>query len=352
MVHFLLGLVLVCGGGAGVFVPTAGWGQSPELRSGDPVPREMREMYERGLAYLVSRQAEDGSWPGNQQGAGVTGMAVLCLLASGEDPNFGPYAVPVQRGIRNIIQKQEASTGYFGGSMYHHGFALLALAEAYGVVDERRLQTARGNQSAGRSIGESLELGVRMALTSQNGNSLGAWRYSPSSNDADTSVAGAVLVGLLAARNAGIEIPDEGIDRAIAYFVSMTAANGQVAYSGGLGGFDESMARISIGCLVYAIARRKDLPQFQQTKQYLTERLTGGNPGHGSREYQQYYQAQALFQSDYEAWKKWNQDLTRQLRQGQQPDGSFTGNYGTEVSTCLSLLSLAVNYRFLPIYER
>ena len=61
-------------------------------------------------------------------------------------------------------------------------------------------------------------------------------------------------MGLLAARNAGIEVPDESIDDAIAYFVRMTAPSGQVAYSGGIGGFNESLARISIGTLVYAIA--------------------------------------------------------------------------------------------------
>ena len=43
------------------------------------------------------------------------------------------------------------------------------------------------------------------------------------------------LMGLLAARNAGIEVPDESIDQAISYFVNMTAPSGQVAYSGGIG---------------------------------------------------------------------------------------------------------------------
>ena len=122
-------------------------------------------------------------------------------------------------------------------SMYHHGFAMLALAEAYGAVDERNLwPDGKGT----RSIGQALELAVRAAITSQKKNSLGAWRYSPDTNDADTSVSGAVLVGLLAARNAGIEVPDEAIDKAISFYMQMTVAFGQVAYTGGMGGFDES----------------------------------------------------------------------------------------------------------------
>ncbi|MBA3316439.1 MAG: squalene--hopene cyclase [Planctomycetaceae bacterium] len=326
--------------------------QLPEIRTGDAIPRDVRELYDRGLEYLVKSQSERGDWPGGQSGPGVTGMAVMCFLASGEDPNFGVYSSNIRRGLRNIISQQDANTGYFGNSMYHHGFAMLALAEAYGTVDDRNLWTGASGSNQ-RTIGQALELAVRAAITSQKRNSYGAWRYSPSGNDADTSVAGAVLMGLLAARNAGIEVPDESIDKAISYFVKMTAPSGQVAYSGGIGGFDESMARISIGTLVYAIAGRKDLEQYKATLGYLTQRVDGGGgPGHGSVEYQQYYQAQALFQGDFDAWEKWNENLLRRLKSIQRPDGSFNGSYGTQVATPLCLLAVAVNYRFLPIYER
>ena len=102
-----------------------------------------------------------------------------------------------------------------GNAMYHHGFAMLGLAEAYGAVDDRSLWP---DGKGPRSIGQALELAVRAAITSQKKNPLGALAYSPDSTDADTSVSGAVFVGLLAARNAGIEVPDESIDKAIAYY--------------------------------------------------------------------------------------------------------------------------------------
>lgn len=344
---FLLAAVLAWGSGASLASA-----QFAEIRTGDAIPRDVREMYDRGLKFLAETQQENGAWQDSQGGAGVTGMAVMCFLASGEDPNFGPYAGNIRRALRSIISQQDSSTGYCGGSMYHHGFAMLALAEAYGTVDDRTLWPPGGNSDRQRSIGQSLELAVRAAITSQKQNSLGAWRYSPSGNDADTSVAGAVLVGLLAARNAGIEVPDESIDRAINYYVRMTSPSGQVGYSGGIGGFDESLARISIACLVYAVARRKDLPQFKATLKYLTDRLQGGSSGHGGVEYQYYYQAQALFQGDVQAWEKWNKFLIRHLKSVQAENGSFQGSHGTYVSTTLSLLALAVNYRFLPIYER
>lgn len=337
--------------GLSVLLPAnTSFAQLPEIRSGEVIPRDVREMYDRGLEFLVRTQSEEGDWQTNHRGAGVTGMAVMCFLASGEDPNFGKYAGNIRRALRSMILQQNPSTGYFGGSMYHHGFATLALAEAYGAVDDRNLWGSAERDRA--SIGQSLELAVRAAITSQKSNPLGAWRYSPTGSDADTSVAGAVLMGLLAARNAGLEVPDEAVDRAINYFVKMTAKSGQVAYSGGIGGFDESLARISIATLVYAIARRKDLPQFKATLSYLTDRLRGGSSGHGGAEYQHYYQAQALFQGDFEAWQKWNKNLIREIKQSQSDDGSIEGSQGTYVSTTLSLLAIAVNYRFLPIYER
>src|SRR5262249_16337345 len=69
-------------------------------------------------------------------------------------------------------------------------------------------------------------------------------------------------------------------------------------------------------------------------------------------DYQRYYQAQALFQGDAEAWKKWNKLLIRQLKAEQQADGSFPGQNGAAAATSLTLLAVALNYRFLPIYER
>jgi hypothetical protein len=332
----------------GSIAGTAG-GQAPSARIGEAVPRDVREMYDKGMEYLAKTQSENGDWQGGNQGPGTTGLGLMVFLASGEDPNFGLYSNNVRRAVRSIISGQDDRTGFFGNGMYQHGFAMLALAEAYGAVDDRQIWPVG---KKGKTIGAALELAVRSALTSQKKNPLGAWRYSPDGVDADTSVSGSVFVGLLAARNAGIEVPDEAIDRAISYYQNMTSISGQVAYSGGIGGFDESLARISIATLVYSVARRKDLPQFKATLRYLVSKLeSSGNRG-SYEEYQRYYQAQALFQGDVEAWKKWNKLLTRQIKQAQRPDGSIPSQFGASIGTSMSLLALALNYRFLPIYER
>ncbi len=339
--------------------PTAAAAEAPMVRYGDPVPRDVREIYDAGLRYLVRTQDGSGMWKGGQEGPGVTGMATMVLLASGEDPNYGPYREPIRNALRNIISQQNAATGFVGASnnpnLYHHGFAMLALAEAYGAVDDRTLWAASDAASRGRLIGPSLELAVRMAVTSGKKNPFGGWRYSPDAQDADTSVSGAVLMGLLAARNAGIEVPIETIDKAIGYYQSMTGPNGQIGYSGQAGGGSDAVT--SIGVLVYSIAGRKDLPQFKQAIAYL--RNAAGNPQGRDQNYPsytRYYRSQALFQADVDTWVRWNDGLIKEIKASQAKDGSIVwpggAGFGPAVETSLTLLSLALNYRFLPIYER
>ncbi len=326
--------------------------QGPSLRFGEKVSTEVEVIYQRGLEYLARTQTDYGSWGGAGRSGGehgITGMCVMAFLASGEDPNFGRYSSNIRRALRSMILGQDPQTGYLGNSMYHHGFAMLGLAEAYGTVDDSQLWDGSEPAANRRTIGEALDLAVRRAVTSQKRNQWGAWRYSPESTDADTSVAGAVTMGLLAARNAGIEVPDESLDKALNYFKSHTADGGSVAYSGGVGGGSENMT--CIAALVYSIGRKRDWPQFKATVGNLSRNLQGGSAG-SYEFYNRYYKAQALFQGNFEGWARWNAATIQLLKARQQADGSFDASHGKAYGTSMSLLALALNYRFLPIYER
>jgi hypothetical protein len=342
--------------------------QDPALRFGGAIPPEVETIYERGLAWLASTQADTGHWTDGQAGAGVDGMCVMAFLASGEDPNYGRYAQNIRRALRAMILDQDGSTGYLPNSMYHHGFGMLALSEAYGAVDDSMLWESTGaaatasksaavsgrggmsnpaNRGGKRTIAQALDLAVRAAATSQKKNRWGGWRYTPDATDADTSVTGAVLMGLLAARNAGMDVPDECIKTALDYIHRSTGTDGSVAYSGGFGGMGESMNRSAIATLVTAVGRQKEAEQFKATLSHITGRLEHKEANY--QEYFRYYMAQALFQGDYDSWQKWNAATVRQLHDTQLANGSFNGGaYGTS----MSLLALALNYRFLPIYER
>jgi hypothetical protein len=328
--------------------------QESSIRYGRGVPSAVRVINEQSLKYLASRQQEDGSWGGGQSGPGITGICVMAFMASGEDPDFGPYAANIRKALRSIILNQSSTTGHISGPghgpMYHHGFALLALSEAYGVVNERLLwQGSEVPVEDRRTIGQALELAVRCALTAQKKNAWGAWRYSPDSQDADTTVSGTILMGLLGAKNAGIEVPNEAVEKALDFFKINTMRDGNVSYQPAQS-HGSGITRTAIGTLVYAVGKRKDLPEYKAAAESLKRRMDQDVTDHPF--YYRYYMAQALFHSDLEAWKAWNMRTVARLQKMQEEDGSFWSSHGRAYGTGMSVLALALNYRLLPVYER
>jgi hypothetical protein len=326
-----------------------------DVREGAGVSNEVETIYLKAADYLAKTQKENGSWSGGQnfhgdEAAGVAALATMAFLSTGEDPNFGRYARNIRAGLRFIIRTQNKSTGYIKGNMYVHGFAMLALSEAYGAVDEDMLWA--GNSSGKKTIGKTLELAVKLAVTSQKKNPSKGWQYGPNDGSADTSVVGAVLMGLLAARNAGIDVPDSSIDGALKYMKQMTSPeSGGVGYSG-MGGMGGTGARTAIACLVFSIGKRSQWKELDATRKNLVDNLDT-SAQQSWPYYERYYKSQALFQSDYKAWQQWNRNTTRLLREMQSDDGQIgNSQHGPTYSTSMSLLALALNYRFLPIYER
>jgi hypothetical protein len=305
----------------------------------DPIPTELDNAYLKGLKYLVSSQKSDGSWGDNYgQEPGVVGLAVMAMLAHGDDPNVGPYKEPIRRGIRYILSKMDAKTGQIGTqsmTMYSHGFATLALAEAYGMVDEA-------------TIGPALQKAVDFLIACQKRNPTGGWRYTATSTDADTTVSGAQMVALCAARNAGINVPDEVIDKALKYYRSCQDGSGGFGYSGRDG---PNLTRTGIAMLVFTLTRQKDTPAYKNAVRYFQTNIAqpGSHPF-----YHEYYVAQAAFHCDEATWQAWNANNTSRMLRSQDPsNGSWgQGGFGGAFSTASALLSLALNYRYLPIYER
>jgi hypothetical protein len=68
--------------------------------------------------------------------------------------------------------------------------------------------------------------------------------------------------------------------------------------------------------------------------------------------YYEYYMAQALFQWDPKTWEDWDRRNVPYLAQNQESDGSWKCSHGETFATSAALLSMALNYRYLPIYER
>lgn len=310
-------------------------GQSLPRREANPISPQVEAMYAKGLRFLANEQQANGAWIGRYSGEpGVVGLCVLAFLAHGEDPNHGPYSQNISKALNYILDQQKSSNGYIGNSMYNHGFATLALAESYGVVDDPRLAPA-------------LSQAVELILSAQKRNRFDAWRYTPDSHDADTTVAGCQIVALLAARNAGLAVPDEAIEKGLAYLDRCRSSQGGIGYTSPSG---EKPTLTAIGVTCFALAKKKEGKGFATSVEYLRENLNYRDKYYPY--YFEYYMAQALFHADAELWENWNAKNIRYLGASQGRDGSWPDNKGKHFATAGALLSMALNYRFLPIYEK
>lgn len=299
------------------------------------VPAHIDAMYVRGLRYLIGKQTPQGDFgAGYGNNPGVVGLCMMSALAHGDDPNVGAYSPMIKKCLAFIFKSQNATTGYMGDTMYAHGFATLALAEAYGMVHDERIALA-------------LEKAVKLILSAQKSNPLGGWRYSPNSNDGDTTISGCQIVALLAARNAGIPVPDEALTRALLFMKSCRDKEGRYGYTSSGGG---SVTLSAIGLLSLSLTKKQDDDSFAKTLAYLKQNLNHRNSSYPY--YFEYYMSQALFQAEEATWRTWNDNNIKLLLATQAPNGSWAGDESTAYSTAAALLSVALNYRFLPIYEK
>lgn len=323
--------ILAC---CGLLGTGAAWSQDIPGRPDDSVPAQAELIFEKGMQYLARSQNDKGCWNDSVGGEpAVVGLCVASFLAHGEDPVNGPYAKTIRNGIDYVISQQKEN-GYIGSSMYNHAFATKALAEAYGMVDNPKIAPA-------------LKKAVELILSSQKKNRSGAWRYTPDSRDADTTVTGCQVVALFAARNAGIAVPDDSIRKALAYLSNNRSSDGSYGYTSAAGGKPTLTA---IGVLCFALAKEKDSKGFKTSVDYLKKSLDYRDRFYPY--YFEYYMSQALFHSDEDVWREWNARNIRYLATIQASDGSFPGPQGPSFNTAGALLSLALNYRYLPIFEK
>lgn len=306
---------------------------------------------ERALAFLAATQREDGSWPGQFGGTtGIVASSTLAFMAAGHPPGRGKYGVNSARGVQFLLNKAQPDgliyrAGMSGAPMYHHGLATLALAEAWGMTRDARIQS-------------TLKRAVERILSSQNHR--GGWRYHPRAYDDDLSVTVMQLMALRAAKDAGMFVPQDAIDAGIEYVKRChnpkeSGRDGGFAYQpGGPSGF----ARTGAGVLSLQVAGDYRAREVQQGVEYLLEFKPVGE--RDVREwyfYGHYYAAQGIYQSQSagtwgkRAWGTWFPAITGELISMQDKSGVWRGEYD-QYPTAMSVLILAIPLRYLPIYQR
>jgi hypothetical protein len=356
---------------------------------------------EMGTRYLMRMQLANGAWPSdagkkineryavfengrNVPHVGVTSLAILALLAGGHMPGRGPHGEAMDRAIDFLFEQVQPS-GYIaanGTRMYSHAFATLALAEIYGASRREKVRNY-------------LQDAVEFTVKSQN--ETGGWRYVPFTNDSDMSVTVCQVVALRAARNVGIKVPRNTIDRALRYVIESAITEGS---RGPTGAFwyqphDQAYNRPSFalcaaglttlfqaGLYDDAAVRRhiklhkihkpvppsieRSVDYMRQTYQDIWTRGGRGGPEHYFYYYGNYYAAQAMYQlggKQPEAWARWYRQVRDHLLQIMKPrtnpttgraEALWRSNVDTThcYATACALLILQFPLDHLPIHQR
>lgn len=143
--------------------------------------------------------------------AGVTGLALLALLATPPPKWNAPHLEAVKKGLGWLAAQQDRE-GCLGNRAHHsfnysHAIATKALAEGYEAL---RVEEWK------KSVSDA----VQFSLTAQNPYK--AWRYGVKPGDNDTSVTAWMVGALAAARSAGVEVPEEPLRWAASFIGEMT----------------------------------------------------------------------------------------------------------------------------------
>ena len=324
-------------------------------------PTPVTRAVDRALAYLKSNQLEDGSWiSGWGKNTGVVSLSLMAFLAAGHVPGRGEYGTLLERGILFILSQEnegmlirERDTSH--GPMYEHGVCTLLLGEVRGMVDISKPGFDRLPRVHRRAV-ELILRAQRIRGLAMEDN--GGWRYTPSARDSDLSVTGWQLLALRAAQDAELNVPAKAIERAVAYVRRCAEPSGGFVYMPKRG-YDPNASMTGTGVLALQICGDHGSDIVRRGGDWLLRHpMEFKGPFFY---YSAYYSTQATFQLGGRYWEHWRPLRDRVLLPQQRDDGSWmapndetsvVSQLGPIYSTALAVLSLTVEYKYLPIYQR
>ncbi len=325
-----------------------------------------------GLEWLARHQRADGAWsldchaqcgdppcpvdsvrPAFSDSA-ATGLGLLPMLGAGYiHTKPSRYSENVKRGLDYLVAHQTLEgelflEGGFNYRFYSHAIATMALCEAYGISKDPKLQLPA-------------QRGINFIAKNQNFDD-GGWRYFPG-QAGDTSVIGWQIFALRSAKLAGLEVAPRTIAGCRGYLDLASADPKKTTYGYQPGrNPDFVMTAEALLCRQY-LGWTSDNASLRQGAGGVYRDLSSSNE---RNIYYWYYATQLLHNLGGKEWVDWN----KQVRDGlvgmqmtgdgcdhgswspiePQPDvwGSRVGRHYT---TALSLLTLEVYYRWLPLYR-
>jgi hypothetical protein len=314
------------------------------------VDEKTEQVIRAALRYLATKQSPNGSWSNNggEYPIAMTAYTMMAFLADGQTPNEGEYGRNVYHGMEYLLQRV-GPDGYIspevgdGDRMYGHGIATICLSELYGMNRDPRLK-------------QKLELAIRLIENCQNDE--GGWRYPPRKSDADLSVTVLQVVALRAAKNSGIDVAQQTIDKAVHYVKS--------CYDPQSGGFkyqpqsgDPGFARTAAGIYCLQVCGLYDDPMVHTGCDFISKNLiTGKGDMMEWFTYGHFYAAPAMYMVGGDAWKDWYSRVKDLLMANVHREGDFASwepmdrKVGVVYSTAVYTMILAMPYHYVPLYQR
>ena len=312
----------------------------------DETTPALTQAVQKGFEYLQAQQNTDGSFGRGRYGkhVGITALCALAFMADGNLPGRGPYGEEVSKAL-DFVLAHSTETGLLAGEashgpMYGHGFAALFLGEVYGMNPEDK------------RVRDALVKAVELIVGTQNDE--GGWRYNPVPYDADISVTICQVMALRSARNAGIKVPKQTIDRAVEYVRKCQNPDGGFKYMLQAGGSAWPRTAAGVASLFYAGIYQDD--SIDRGIQYLMRNAmpgTNGAAGQAHYYYGHYYAVQAMYLAGGENWQKWWPAVRDEIISRQSSNGGWLDNHtGGDDASAMSLIVLQMPKRYLPIFQR
>lgn len=306
----------------------------------------------RGLDYLAAQQADDGSWitgGGEAYPTAMAGLAGTAFLAHGDSPTRGRYSKNVQGAVEFLV-RCATPTGLITGPsqdrgqpMHGHGFALMFLASAYGMITKESLR---------KQVRDAIRKAV--ALTSQGQSAQGGWTYIPGAGD-EGSVTVTQVQALRAAHNAGFLVPRAVIEEAGNYLEKCRTPEGGIMYSLGSGGGPKLPISAAAVATLYN-AGQFDSPIATDCLKYVWGQFRaaeGWNKEGGHAFYAHLYAAQGFYMAGDEYWDAYFPPARDQLLAMQGQDGSWNGDgIGAVYGTAIADIILQLPFKYLPVFQR
>lgn len=325
---------------------------------------------EDGIAWLVRHQRADGSWSLNYhaqcQGTGcppqlaiesdtaATGLALLPLLGAGHIHTAkSRYQGAVRRGLDWLLSHQQPSGELFIGGgemtrMYSHAIGAMAVCEAYGLSGDAALRPAA-------------QAALKFIVASQNAQD-GGWRYFPE-QPGDTSVFGWQMFAIRSARLSGLKVP-KNVAKGCKTYLDLAAVDDRKTMYSYRPGRDVSPVMTAEALLSRQyLGWPRDFPPLVKGAGQVAKDLMNSQD---RNIYYWYYATQLLHNMQNADWKRWNVRVREGLILMQvsgtgcdrgswdpaQPQPDRWGlSAGRLFLTSLSLLTLEVYYRYLPLYQ-